>query len=390
MRSSSLRDMRRLAESRGGDCISLRYVNSRTPLWWICRFGHRWRAMPTNITQGHWCPSCAHRTRLTLTEMTRLAASRGGDCLSDRYVNNETKLRWRCAADHEWEAAPGLVKASRWCPHCARVARLSLKAMITIATSRRGQCLSTEYVNVETPLSWKCEAGHVWAAAPKSIRQGSWCPHCVHNQKLKLEEMQELARERGGRCISRTYINNHSPLLWQCQRGHKWRAMPSNVKNHRRKRGTWCPACFNLRRKFRSRDSIERMRAIALGRGGICLSKEYLDSRGKLLWECERGHRWGATPGSVVAGSWCPACARNQRLTIQEFRSLAASRGGRCLSRRYVNKSTLLRWQCARGHRWSAQPGRVKRGSWCAKCVHIDRRSAWRLSASKRRFSKAA
>ena len=218
--------MHRLAKRRRGKCISRRYINSRTLLLWSCTFGHRWRAIPTNVTQGHWCPNCARRKRRTLIEMRKIAASRGGQCLSDRYVNNETKLRWRCSAGHEWEAAPGLVKARRWCPHCARVARLSLKAMMAIAASRRGQCLSTEYVNVETPLSWKCEAGHVWSAAPKSIRSGSWCSQCVRNQKVKLEEMQALARERAGRCLSRSYVNNRSALLWECRRGHKWKAMP--------------------------------------------------------------------------------------------------------------------------------------------------------------------
>lgn len=251
---------------------------------------------------------------------------------------------------------------------------------MAIAMSRRGQCLSTRYVDVETPLSWKCEAGHVWMAAPRTVRSGSWCPLCAHNQKLKFEEMQDLARERGGRCLSRIYVNSHSALLWECKRGHKWKAMPCNVKDRKWKRGTWSPACFNLRRKFRSRDSIERMQALAPTRGGVCLSKEYINSNGKLLWECERGHQWRATACSVVAGSWCPVCARNQRLKLREFRLLAASKGGRCLSRKYIDKETALRWQCARGHRWSARPGRVKRGTWCARCANLNRRSRWKFS----------
>ena len=195
--------------------------------------------------------------------------------------------------------------------------------------------------------------------------------------------MQNLAHERGGRCLSRSYVNNSSALLWECKRGHKWKAMPCNVKDRKWKRGTWCPVCFNLRWKFSSRDSIEKMRAIARSRGGICVSREYINSKDKLLWQCATGHQWRATAGSFVAGSWCPACARNQRLTLQEFRSLAASKGGRCLSRRYINKATVLRWRCARGHRWSAQPGPVKRGTWCAKCTNLDKRSPWRISVNE-------
>jgi hypothetical protein len=378
MRKSTLAQMRGLARQRGGKCISKRYVSSRIPLRWRCRRGHQWNAMPTNVSKGSWCPTCAHRKRLTLGEMRALAARRGGECLSEQYVNNETKLRWRCPSGHEWEAAPGLVKGGCWCPHCARVACLSLKAMVTVATSRRGRCLSAEYTNVETPLLWKCEAGHHWTATPASIRSGRWCPSCAHNRRLELKAIQRLAGKRGGKCLSPSYTNNRHPLLWECKLGHRWKAIPANVKGGKSKRGTWCLECYNLRRRFRTRDSIEKMEKLARRRGGHCLSGEYINSKSKLLWQCEEGHRWRAVPVSVRRGSWCPACARNQKLTLEEFQDLAASRGGRCLSDRYLNKATPLQWQCAVGHRWYAQPGKVKRGTWCAKCANLRRRSRWR------------
>jgi len=385
MRKSTLSEMRHLAKQRGGKCISRRYISSRIPLRWRCRRGHQWKAMPTNVSRGSWCPICAHRKRLTLGEMRALAARRGGECISDQYMNNETKLRWRCAAGHEWEAAPALVQRGRWCPHCAHVARLSLHAMAAIATSRGGRCLSSEYINVETPLSWKCKAGHQWTATPASIRSGRWCTFCVHNRRLELEAMQRLARERGGKCLSTRYVNNHHPLLWECKRRHRWKATPGNVKGGKRKRGTWCLECYNLRRRFHAKHSIERMKKLARRRGGLCLSEEYINSKSRLRWQCDKGHCWLAVPVAIRRGSWCPVCARNQKLTLEEFHSLAARRGGRCLSTRYKNKSTLLRWQCALGHRWHAQPGTIKRGTWCPKCANIRRRSPWRPAVPKGR-----
>ncbi len=379
MRKSTLAQMRWLAERRGGECISRRYINSRIPLRWKCRGGHEWNAMPTNVTQGSWCPVCAHRKRLTLDEMQTLAVSRGGKCITDRYLNNRTKLRWRCAVGHEWEAAPGLIKAGQWCPHCAHMARLSIDAMVEIASSRGGRCLSTEYVSVDTHLRWRCAAGHRWTATPASIRSGKWCPCCVHNQRLELKAMRRLARRRGGTCLSTTYINNREPLLWECKRRHRWKATPANVKGGKRKRGTWCLECYNLRRKFGKRDSIERMEELAQRRGGRCLSSDYINSKSKLLWQCEKGHRWCAVPVSVRRGSWCPVCARNQKLTLEEFHLLAAQRGGKCLSECYNNKDTPLRWECALGHRWQASPGKIKRGSWCAKCANLRRRSQWKV-----------
>ena len=68
--------MRRVAKQRAGKRLSPRYIDSRTPLEWRCSLGHQWRAMPTNVTKGSWCPKCVHKQRLTIGEMQPLAAHR--------------------------------------------------------------------------------------------------------------------------------------------------------------------------------------------------------------------------------------------------------------------------------------------------------------------------
>ena len=55
----------------------------------------------------------------TMRDMQELASSRGGQCLSTEYVDTKTKLKWKCAFGHEWEATPRLLKAGHWCPECA-------------------------------------------------------------------------------------------------------------------------------------------------------------------------------------------------------------------------------------------------------------------------------
>jgi hypothetical protein len=308
--------------------------------------------------------------------MISLALSRGGRCLSISYRNNATKLRWRCSLGHEWQATPLQIKKGHWCPHCARVATMTFKEMQALAAGRAGYCLSSASVGSSKLVRWKCSLGHEWQARASSVKAGTWCPRCAGNQKLTLEEMQKIARVRGGRCISSVYINGRYPLLWECRLGHRWKASPAKVKDGSRRKGTWCLACYDLRRKFHARQSIERMSAIALSLGGTCISAEYLSSKSKLIWECSRGHRWQALPVSVIHGTWCPVCARNQRLCLSQLQGIAAQRFGRCLSDRYANERSSLRWECAEGHQWAATPGKVKRGTWCPVCARTQRRRA--------------
>lgn len=62
--------------------------------------------------------------------------------------------------------------------------------------------------------------------------------------KYTIEDMQNLARKKGGKCLSKKYVNGRSKLQWMCSKGHKWNAVPESV--HRI--GTWCPECSPSRR----------------------------------------------------------------------------------------------------------------------------------------------
>lgn len=52
---------------------------------------------------------------------------------------------------------------------------------------------------------------------------------------------------------------------------------------------------------------------------------------------------------------------RRERLVF--LRALAVARGGACLSSTFYSKA--MRWQCANGHEWEATPYAIIRGHWC-------------------------
>jgi nucleoside-diphosphate-sugar epimerase len=61
-------------------------------------------------------------SELGLDDMRGAAAFRGGECLSREMTRGDlaSKLRWRCAFRHEFDASPTLVLlAGHWCPTCA-------------------------------------------------------------------------------------------------------------------------------------------------------------------------------------------------------------------------------------------------------------------------------
>jgi hypothetical protein len=117
--------------------------------------------------------------RLTLENMQQAAAKLGGECLSTEYKGLYTMMRWRCAQGHEWDSQGRNVRRGKWCLRCSGKMRRTLDEMRAIAASRGGVCLSQEFKNMSTKLTWLCMHGHRWDARPHLVKLGQWCPECA-------------------------------------------------------------------------------------------------------------------------------------------------------------------------------------------------------------------
>lgn len=180
-----------------------------------------------------------------------LAKARGGRCLSKTYKNCNTKLTWQCKHGHIWDTYYYVIRRGSWCPICSNITMSEKYRKYTINDAKKmaklkgGECLSTEYINNRTQMKWKCKNGHTWSATYAGILKGDWCKKCEGiKQRNTIGMAQELALQRGGKCLSKIYKNNHTKLCWECEFGHKWKASYNSIQ-----RGTWCPLCKNKRQR---------------------------------------------------------------------------------------------------------------------------------------------
>lgn len=373
MVKQTLEDMKELAILRGGRCLSKEYRGVDAALTWRCQKGHTFEMTPSIVKQGGWCMQCAKdEYKAEMLELLNgLAQKKGGRCVSEQYLGNVTKLKWECREGHQWMTAPREIKSGYWCPYCSGVAKPTMDDMRALAKSRGGKCLSAKYVNNRTQMLWECAKGHRWKAQPHGVRRGTWCPTCgfergAKKNRLTIEAMQQLARDHEGRCISPEYINIDTNLRWKCAKRHVWEASPYYIK-----KGHWCPRCTKQELRAKQQQAwLKELREVAKAMGGKCLSAKYAYSDSKMRWQCANGHQFKMKPIEVLGGHWCKYCRRK---TIEDMRLLALKQGGKCLSKRYVNTLTPLRWQCAKGHRWKTLYIVIQRGGWCPKC-YLERR----------------
>ena len=195
-----------IAVNRGGHLLSTVYGSNKAPLLWECEKGHQWLARLNSVKDnGSWCPFCAGKRHSGIPAAVALATSRGGECLSDQYTNSKTPLLWRCERGHAWMSSfDNVQNKGSWCPVCAGKQRLTLADAISIAAEKGGELLSKTYGNSLSRMLWRCAEGHEWLASLNSVRNsGSWCRTCAHDQRrLALPVAHDLATTCGGACFS--------------------------------------------------------------------------------------------------------------------------------------------------------------------------------------------
>lgn len=126
--------------------------------------------------------------------------------------------------------------------------------------------------------------------------RSSWS-HTDEYKRKRLERIQKIAQMHGGVCLSGTYENAGSTLLFECARGHVFERKYNNELD----KGSWCKQCKGI-------DKAEKM---AAERGGHCLSNEYHGHFTVMEWECANGHRWKSKYDNVLHGNWCPICGKS-------------------------------------------------------------------------------
>jgi len=204
------------------------------------------------------------------------------------------------------------------------------------ANGEGGKLLSPHYKECKQKLLWQCRKGHQWKATWDGIRHNkSWCPTCAGLTKPTIEFIQFHAESNQGLLLSDEYVNNHSKLLWQCKEGHQWAATWNNVRS-----GKWCPNCAG-----KVKPQLSELKKFAVNKGGLLLSESYKDTRSNLLWQCDQGHQWKATWHSISGArkTWCPMCGTYKKENL--CRELLAAKLGVVFNKtRFIYNGKRYEW----------------------------------------------
>ena len=387
-------DLKRLALSHHGDCLSPVFRGLEAVYQWRCNTcGERWsRNAITLVYKNSFCKNCSRvsagikRRSVTLEMARSLANSRDGYFLSDSFSTAHDKYRWCCAKGHEWTASYDKVKQGRWCPSCGRskttmAASYTLADIQKIARSYGGKLLDATYKGIDQHHNFLCVNGHKFRKLPSQLTKSSplarnWCPKCSKGINIS----EQLCRSVIEVAFKEEFPNQYPGDWLRNERGHKMQLDGYSPDLH---------LAFEYQGQQHSRHlpKFGKIQNLEQRQIDDALKMNLCSGHGVKLVQIPHFPKVGISLDEIVShikaaflreGIEFPpvnlqtledsiALALNQPL--RRLKLLAEKQGGALLSKTYQGMASKYNWRCSNGHEWSAQAASINSGTWCPNCA---------------------
>jgi hypothetical protein len=239
----TIENLQEYAKKQGGKCLSDKYITNATVYKWVCVNDHEFTKTWTTLLRknSNFCTKCKNNI---IDELKIYAKEKNGELISNEYINANTLYKWKCENDHNFEKSWVEMKRSVWfCIKCNKDNEITIDKLKNHAKEKGGDCLSEKYINSYTDYEWKCENEHIWKASWANIgyKNATWCKQCI---EWDFEKIQKYVLEnKDGKCLSIIEGSGYrGRYLFECDEKHQWEARFGNIIAN----DTWCPKCLKL------------------------------------------------------------------------------------------------------------------------------------------------
>lgn len=101
---------------------------------------------------------------------------------------------------------------------------------------------------------------------------------------------------------------------------------------------------------------------------GITVVGEYKGAGINIEFQCKCGKLWLGRPSHIMAGSGCPVCAGNQKLSKEIVNNRILNKGITLIGE-YLGSGTKTNFKCSCGYIWSTKPSSIMSGVGCPSCA---------------------
>lgn len=247
------------------------------------------------------------RQKNELAIIKEIAEAKGGKLISTIYVDCDKNLEFLDKNGNYFKKPGIRIKKNEWSPYeNGRVINnpeYHLSELRKIAESKGGRLISTEYINGYTKLKLEDKNGMIFFMRGTDLRRNHWSPfesNTVRDPEYHLNILKKIAKKKGGKLISSEYLGAKTKLEFEDSKQRRFFMTPDDVKGEQ---GRWSP--YESGNVYNNPEyHFNILKNIAHKKGGRIISTEYIDNRTKMEFENMFGRRFFCTPNQIKRGVW--------------------------------------------------------------------------------------
>lgn len=166
----------------------IKYDSSHSKILIQCEKSHEpYEVKFYSFSQGRRCNKCRSeksviRYKFNYEYVKSYIESFGYTLMSDDYINNRTKLTFKCDKDHVYETTFDTFKSGRRCRKCSGSKKHTIEEVKEYAREFQYEVLSTNYKDNKHKLIFMCSKFHIFKMNFNHFKSGIRCPHCKESK----------------------------------------------------------------------------------------------------------------------------------------------------------------------------------------------------------------
>lgn len=367
------------------------YINAHTNILHKCLIDdYEWNISPLHTLGGNGCPKCAGNIKKTHDEYIKELAIKNPTIeVIEKYVDSKTKITHHCLTHGiYWQISPLNALEGHGCIKCKkeRIGDSNRKThnqyTVEVEKSNPTVKIVGRYINAKTPIKHYCTKHNIsWNTIPGNVLNGHGCPECWRDRlrnSLKMTHKQYIKKMREVNPdieAIESYVDAKTPILHRCKiHDIEWKTSPNSILQ-----GCGCVQCSKEKLHNQLTKSHEQyVNEVKQVNPNISVMGNYINAHTSILHKCLiDDYSWYTAPSYVLSGCGCPKCSNTTKRTHEEYvEDISVNNPNIEVIGKYIDSVTPILHKCLiDGHKWSAAPFSIIRGSGCPKCAGVIKKT---------------
>ena len=199
------------------ELLEIDYINNSTKMKYKCKCKNEAYIVFGHFKQGKRCMKCSGKEKLTLEYVKTYFKQQDCELLEKVYTNSNTKMQYLCKCGNDSSISFDNFRSGYRCMKCSGNEKLTYEFVNNYFKEQSCELLETEYINSYTKMKYKCKDNHITSISWDNFKQGYRCITCSGKEKLTFEFVYNYFKEHNCELLEIEYINANTLMKYRCE-----------------------------------------------------------------------------------------------------------------------------------------------------------------------------